>query len=96
MHMSISLTCFRPDMIRQCLIAASLAGAGIASVVHAASPGAVDVPKPQQAPGQPGMMGHGMMGGNMADMMRSCQSMMGSSGMMSGMALPKSDPRSEP
>lgn len=79
--------------IRPWLMAVALAAAGVSLAASAAAPS--DQPKQQQTPGQSGMMGHGMMGGDMGDMMRSCQSMMGSSRMMSGMGMPKLPPGNE-
>lgn len=75
--------------IRPWLMALALAAAGVSLAASAAPPSASDPPKQQQAPAQSGMMGHGMMGSDMGDMMHSCQSMMGSAGMMSGMGMPK-------
>lgn len=78
--------------IKQVVILAALAASGAALAAGAA-------PSPQGGAGDAQMhqemMGGAMMGGNMMDMMRSCQSMMGSGAAMSSMGMPKLPPGNE-
>lgn len=67
-----------------------VAASGASLFAVGATPGS-DSQK-QQQPSHQGMMGQGMMSGDMTQMMRSCQSMMGGT---SAMALPKLPPGNE-
>lgn len=71
-----------------------LAASSASLVAMGATPGGSDSKEQQQSSPQ-GMMGQRMMGGDMTEMMRSCQSMMGGSAGTSAMTPPKLPPGNE-
>lgn len=90
---------------RACLkVLAFCAALALGTVANAAGPASPQQGGEKGPQGHHGMMGDGMMGGGgmtggggmggMMDMMQSCQSMMGNSG-MSGTAMPKFPPGNE-
>lgn len=77
---------------KQLALCTVLALSGVALDAAAATPapkGAAD------SPTHGGVLGDGMMGGDMMDMMHSCQSMMGNGAGMGAMGLPRLPPGNE-
>lgn len=83
--------------MRHVVMWAALAASGVAMAADAAPPAQGSAPGMQNPEGMMGrgMMGQGMMGEGMMDLMRSCQSMMGSGANMGPMGMPKLPPGNE-